>query len=424
FNPLSFEVETLVRTYHPSKRVQDSDGNDVIFQNVRSSRSNDSHLDTEFKAKIPALGYATYWLWLCDNDRDTAVDYAESDVKADGYTIENKYLKVTFSDKDGAIQSMISKEDGTEFVGGEFAIPTVIDNSEPDTWAHNIFKFNKEIAKMQLDSIEVVENGPARAVVRVKHTYNNSYLSQDYILASDSRILRSKCRVMWQEPLTILKMPVTVSGANPVSTYEIPGGIIERPCNGEEEPALTWGDVTAEGKGVAIISDSKYSYDCPGNTLRLTMLRNCIFADHYSDRPAADFAYTDEGLHRFEYAIYPHKGDVTQSGIQQVAAAFNQRPVAIPASYHKGQLPQRESFISVNKPNVVLNAFKHCEDGSGDVIIRLTETDGKPVKAAVVCDIANAGFYADFRKFEVKTFRIDKEGFVTETDFLEGTVEY
>ena len=424
FNPLSFEVETVVRTYHPSQRVQDSDGNDVTFQNVRSSRSNDSHLDTVFNAKIPALGYATFWLYLCENDRNTAVDYAESDVKADGLTIENKYLKVTFDADNGSIASVVSKDDDTEFVGGEFAVPTVIDNSEPDTWAHNIFKFDKEIAKMDFKSIELIEKGPARAVVRVKHTYNNSYLTQDFVLDTESKILRSKCRVLWQEPLTILKMPVTVDGENPVSTYEIPGGIIERPCNGEEEPALTWGDVSANGKGVAIISNAKYSYDCPGNTLRLTMLRNSIFADHYSDRPDADFSYTDEGLHRFEYAIYPHKGTAAESGIQRVAALFNQRPVAIPAGYQKGEFAQKDSFISINKENVVLNAFKLCEDGSGDVIIRLTETDGKPVRAAVVCDAADAGFYADFRKFEVKTFRIDSEGFVTETDFLEGTVEY
>lgn len=424
FNPLSFEVETLVRTYHPSRKVQDSEGNDVVFQNVRSSRSNDSHLDTVFSVKVPALGYAVYWLWLCNSDSDINAEYIASAVTATENTLENEFIKVTFNKEDGSISSFVTKEAGIEFVGGEFCVPTVIDNSEPDTWAHNIFKFDKEIGKMNFKSMELVENGPARAVIRVKHIFNNSYLTQDYILASGSKLLRSKCRVLWQEPLTILKMPVTVGGENPVSTYEIPGGYIKRPCNGEEEPALTWGDVTADGKGVAIISNAKYSYDCPCNTLKLTMLRNCIFADHYSNRPDADFAYTDEGLHNFEYAVYPHAGDVEKSEIQKEAALFNQRPVAIPASYQKGDLSLKESFVKINKSNIVLNAFKRCEDGSGDFILRLCETDGKATKASVICDIINAGFYADFRKFEVKTFRIDKDGFAKETDFMEGTVEY
>ena len=86
-------------------------------------------------------------------------------------------------------------------------------------------------------------------------------------------------------------------------------------------------------------------------------------------------------------------------------------------------MPLKKSFISINKPNIRLEAFKFCEDGSGDVVMRLCETDGKPVKAAIVCDVAEAGFYADFRKLEVKTFRINSEGYVTETNYLEGIVE-
>lgn len=422
FNPLSFEVESAVRTYHPSAKVTDCDGNEVIFQNVRSSRSNDSHLDTEFIAKVPALGYAVYWLWHADSE-GVECSIKESDVSADALTMENKYLKVVFDDKTGGIRSLVSKEDGHEYVGGEFCVPTIIDNSEPDTWAHNIFKFDKEIAKMELKSIELIENGIARAVMRVKHIYNGSYLTQDYILASGSKMLRVKCRTLWQEPLTMLKMPVTIGGESPVSTYEIPAGFIKRPCNGEEEPALTWGDITAEGRGVALISDAKYSYDCPGNTLRLTLLRNSIFADHYSDRPAADFTYTDEGLHRFEYAVYPHKGEAEKSGVQQLSAMLNCKLAAIPSGYHKGSLPAKKSFISIDKPNVSLVAFKQCEDGSGDAIIRLCETEGKPARAAIVCDIINAGFYSDFKKLETKTFRIDKDGYVTETNFLEGIVK-
>lgn len=424
FNPNSFDVDTFVRTYHPSRKVEDSEGNEVIYQNVRSSRSNDSHLDTVFNAKVPALGYSTYWLWHEDSE---FVEYSnpEGSIAATDNSIENKFIKAVFDEKTGGLKSLVTKENGIEYVGGEFCVPTIVDNSEPDTWAHNIFKFDKEVAKMQLKSIELVENGSARAVIRVKHIYNGSYLTQDYILAENAKHLRVKCRVLWQEPLTILKMPVTVDGENPVSTYEIPAAYIKRPCNGEEEPALTWADITAgkdARKGVSIITDSKYSYDCPGNTLRLTMLRNSIFADHYSNRPDADFSYCDEGLHRFEYAVYPHDGEAENSGIQQLSALFNSKPVAVPVSYHKGTMPQKQSFISVNKSNIQLTAFKFCEDGSGDVIIRLCETEGKAVKAAIVCDIIDAGFYADFGKFEVKTFRVNNEGYVTETDFLEGVV--
>ena len=215
-------------------------------------------------------------------------------------------------------------------------------------------------------------------------------------------------------------MPVTVNGNNPISTYEIPGGYIKRECDGDEEPALTWGDVTSDENGVSIMSNAKYSYDCTGNTLRLTMLRNSIFADHYSNRPDADFAYCDEGLQRFLYGIYPHSGNAESSNVQKYADILNNNLVTVPVSYHKGTEKQRKSFISIDKDNIEMIAFKACEDNSGDFILRLRETAGKSVKAAIVCDIINAGFYADFKGQEIKTFRVNKEGFVTEVNFLEG----
>ncbi|MCR5522869.1 MAG: alpha-mannosidase [Clostridia bacterium] len=420
FNPLSFPVKTCVRTYHPSKAVYDDKGRAVVFSNVRSSRSNDSHKDTVFQADIPALGYAVYHLVFDDSDID--VTLADSDVSAGEYYLENSKLKVRFDKSTGAVSSLITKQDNAEHICPGSFVPTVIDNSKPDTWAHNIFKFHDVIGTMKLESIKLIEASGARAVIRTKHTYGKSYLSQDFILGTESESVRVKTRILWQEPLTILKMPVTIPGSNPVSTYEIPGGFIKRPCNGEEEPALTWGDITAEGKGVALISNAKYSYDCPDNTLRLTMLRNSIFADHYSDRPEADFEYCDEGLQNFEYAIYPHSGNAETSDVQKEADILNNQPVTVPLGYHKGSGQQRKSFITVEKENIKLTAFKKCEDASGDYIIRLAETQGVPCKTAVMCDIINAGFFADFGPLEIKTFRVDSGGYVTETDFLEGIV--
>lgn len=429
FNPHSWDIEAPVRTYHPSKRVEDWQHNQIPHQNVRSSRSNDTHNDTEFIAKVPAMGYAVYWLWLIDFDNDEEYDFeGQTDVKAtslNGISIENKHLSVRFNGETGGIDSLLSKDDGCEYAGKEnFCVPTVFNNEKPDTWAHNIFYFDEVLGTMKLESIELVEAGPVRSVVRTKHSYNKSVLIQDFILASEQKSLRVKCKAIWQEPLTILKMPFPLDGADGISTYEIPAGFIKRPCNGEEEPALKWGDLTAEAggkrRGITVMSDSKYSYSCPENELRITLLRNSIFADHFSYRPAANFNYTDEGVQRFEYGIYPHSGDVCPQEATRAAELFACRPTVIPVSYHKGSLPQTKSFITVDVPNVIVTAVKLCEDGSGDGIIRCCETSGKTTRAMIKCDIFEAAFYADFNGNEIKTFRVDKDGFVTQTDFLEG----
>lgn len=424
FNPHSYEVELPVRTYHPSKAVTDCDGNEVLFQNVRSSRSNDNHLDTLFMAKVPPFGYATYWLEM-DGDAK-----AEKELSGEqNFFMENEFMAVELDSETGYIKSLVDKKSGVEYAGDKFlAIPTVINDENTDTWAHMVFKFHEVKGLMELVNIERVENGALRSVIRTKHKFGDSYLTQEFILAKGQKTLRVDCKAMWQEKFTMLKFAFPVGGEKEISTYEIPCGFIKRPCNGEEEPALNWADLTVNknGKraGLSVMSDSKYSYDCPGAELRLTALRNVIFADHYSDRPAADFNFTDEGLNRFSYGIFLHEGEAESSDIVKEAHLFNNNIVAVPESYHKGELEQKDCFLYTNLDNVVITALKRCEDGSGDLIVRLYETKGiDSSRGYIMSKLFDNGFWYDIGKHEIKTFRIDRETNVTEVNFLEGIVK-
>ena len=424
FNPHSYEVEYPVRMYHPSKSVTDSEGNEVSFQNVRSSRSNDSHLDTLFLAKVKPFGYNTFWL---EPDHQA---YAPKQLdNTDDLFMENEYISVEFDSATGYIKSLVDKATGEDLANDKFlAIPTVIDDESTDTWAHNVFKFHKVKGIMELVSIERVESGALRSVIRTKHKFNDSYLTQEFVLAKKQKTLRVDCKAMWQEKFTMLKFAFPVGGNDEISTYEIPAGFIKRPCNGEEEPALNWADltVTKNGKrcGISIMSDSKYSYDCPGAELRLTALRNVIFADHYSDRPVADFDFTDEGLNRFSYGIYLHAGEAESSDIVKEAHIFNNNLVAVPESYHKGELPQSNCFLYTNLDNVQITALKRCEDGSGDLIIRLYETKGiDDSKGYLMSELFDNGFWFDIKKHEIKTFRVDRDTRVRDINFLEGIVK-
>ena len=428
FNPLSFPIKVPVRTYHPSKQVKDDAGNDVIFSNVRSSRSNDSHLDTVFIADVSAVGYAVYWLKPCWNENsDLPEVHIDTDVSAHDFSMENEYLKVSFDEYTGFITSLVDKKSGYNYASEDkpIAVPTVISDSKTDTWAHMVFRFHDIKGIMKLEKIELVEDGNARAVIRTRHSFGGSYLVQDFILASGQRILRSKCKALWTEDFTLLKMSFPVGGENRINTYEIPGAYIKRPTNGEEEPAGRWGAISFDDGGrrtLALLNDSKYSYDCPDNDLRLTVIRNVIFADHYSNRPAANFNFTDEGIQRFEYGVFVCDGEAEKSDIMNEAAMFNIRPAAVPESFHKGVLPQRKGFLSVDRDNIIMTALKFCEDGSGDCVARFYETRGEDTRAHIVCEMLNADFNVDFGHNEIKTLRISKDGEVRETDFLEDVV--
>ncbi len=424
FNPLSFDVNVPVRVLYPSSEVKNDKGENVTFSNVRSSRSNDSHLDTMFMAHVPALGYATFRLTRCGEKMCTP----NTEIKAHGYTMENANLKVSFDEHTGTIISLLDKNSGVDYASPEkpIAVPTVISDSETDTWAHNVFTFHKKAGEMALEKIELVEDGGVRAVIRTKHTFGNSYLTQDFILAEGQKTLRVKCKALWTENFTLLKMSFPIKGTELINTYEIPGAFIKRPTNGEEEPAGKWGAITFTDNGrhtLALVNDSKYSYDCPDNDLRLTVIRNVISADHYSDRPAANFNFTDEGIQRFEYGVYTCEGEAETSDIENEAVKFNIRPVTVPMSFHKGTLPQKKSYLSVDRDNVIMTAFKLCEDGSEELIMRFYETRGIDTTAHITCECFGVDFTAEFGHNQIKTFRVKKDGSVAETNFLEGIAE-
>ena len=97
--------------------------------------------------------------------------------------------------------------------------------------------------------------------------------------------------------------------------------------------------------------------------------------------------------------------------------------VDVPDGFHKSPRPQRAGFITVKDDNIIMTALKLCEDGSGDAVMRFYESRGRETRTFIVCDMLDAGFFADFLPFETKTFRIGKDGRATEVNFLEGIVK-
>jgi alpha-mannosidase len=217
FNPYSYEIEIPVRVHHPSSSVKNSDKKDVLFQNVRASRSNDSHLDTLFMAKVKPFGYATYWLEKAEDLK------AEKEVSCEqNFFMENEHIMVVFDKETGYIKNLVNKENGVEYASENFiAIPTVINDDKTDTWAHNVFKFHEVKGFMELVSIKRVEDGALRSVIRTVHKFNESYLTQDFILAKNQKTLRVDCKAMWQEKFSLLKMSFAVGGEEEISTYEV-----------------------------------------------------------------------------------------------------------------------------------------------------------------------------------------------------------
>jgi alpha-mannosidase len=269
FNALGFDREIPVTAILDADYVEDAEHNPVPCQIVAASRhAFQDRGDTRFLAKVPALGYALFWMTREKYNPpafpDTGVRGSETGWGA--LCIENSNLRVEFCAKTGGIAKLIDKRSNRVVNSETMAIPTVIDDAKSDTWAHHIFKFHDIKGTMRLERIRLTEAGPVRACVEVKHTFGNSYLIQKFSVEAGQSKIVIEAKAMWNEPLTMLKLPLPLAGTEEISTYEIPNGFIKRPCGGDEEPGLSWADLTvtdANGKrhGVAVMSDSKYSYD-------------------------------------------------------------------------------------------------------------------------------------------------------------------
>jgi len=428
FNALGFEREIPVTAILDADYLEDADGHPVPCQIVTASRHAFADRgDTRFLAKVPALGYALFWMTREKHSPsafpDTGVRGSEAGWGA--LCIENSNLRVEFCPKTGGIAKLIDKRSNRVVNSGIMAVPTVIDDHESDTWAHKIFKFHDVKGTMQLERIRLIEAGPVRATVEVKHSFGNSYLLQRFSVEAKQNRIVVEAKAMWNEPLTMLKLPLPLIGSDEISTYEIPNGYIKRPCDGDEEPGLSWADLAVTDKdgkrhGVSVMSDSKYSYDCPGTQLRLTVIRNTVYADEHALRSDRELNYTDEGLQRFTWAIYPHEGEAEQSDVIREAACLNNPAIVQAESYHPGGLSGRMSLIQINQPNILMTAYKLCEDGSGDLVVRCYEAQGKDTRAQITLPQVNTTIEADFGKFEVKTFRVNQAGKVRQVDFLEG----
>jgi alpha-mannosidase len=128
----------------------------------------------------------------------------------------------------------------------------------------------------------------------------------------------------------------------------------------------------------------------------------------------------DRGIQTFTYALYPWAGSFAESNVVREAYELNVPVMAVPGAGGEG------SLFSLNAANIVIEAVKPAEDGSGDVILRLYEAKhmatgctlvvGLPVKAASETDMMeeNAAPLScaynkvplEFRPFEIKTVRL------------------
>ncbi|MCR5682692.1 MAG: hypothetical protein K6G29_09610, partial [Clostridiales bacterium] len=385
-------------------------GHPIRCQLVRAPRTNgrDDKWEIGFLVNLPPLGYTTLRAFY-----EGEPDAFENTLSTGEDFIENEILRLTFDPATGELVSIYDKAAEREYL----ASPTrteLIDETDSDTWAHGIREFKKVTDTFADGEIRLLESGPARATMRTYTRGANTVVRRDYSLLQGSAEIFVKTQVDFREHHRMLKIRLPVKAENPRAFCEIPFGWIERPTDGTEQVCHRWTALYGEdGLGLAMLNDSKYSFDADGSTLTLTVLRGAIWADHYGTRDDL-CEYMDQGIHEFTYAIYP-AAEEHKYLLARRAAELNAAPFAVLETFHKGALPTSYAGIRALPENIVVTAVKKHED-SDAVVIRAYECEGRDTEAEFT--VFGKTFNAPFGHRAAKTFVIDENG-VRPCNFLE-----
>ncbi len=147
-------------------------------------------------------------------------------------------------------------------------------------------------------------------------------------------------------------------------------------------PMDGWVDVSASGRGLAVLVDGlrEYElYDDESRTLGVTLLR-CVGVlsggeeiPHVQETPGAQC----QGTHTFRYALYPHTGDWQDAKVWKQALEYQARLTAVEVGdlerSRSIETPQRSlplvhSFASISDDRLAPSALKREEKGSGLVL--------------------------------------------------------
>ncbi|HPP59605.1 MAG TPA: glycoside hydrolase family 38 C-terminal domain-containing protein [Candidatus Hydrogenedens sp.] len=434
-NPLAWPVKQPVYVPEIIKRglnvdnveLVDDEQNCCPIQTIQSSFPGSKKY--VFIADVPSMGYRVYFARSeCETHREIHklglkpyLPPHPPEVKKD--TLENDHWYIEFDTIRGGISKLYDKQHKVDVLNHSAKVVPIVDSS--DTWSHDVSEYSVEAGKFKLTDMFIKERGEVLASIVQEFEYNNSKVVQEIILYKDIADIDVSLDILWLEKYAVLKWFANTRIRHGTATYEVPYGIQVRPCNGEEEPAQQWVDLsgTIDDKpyGFAVLTTDNYAYDIKDNIIRVTLLRSPAYAHHEPNRYTAEANYPiiDQGWHHQKLRLFPHADDWRKTRIVKSAWELNVPLIAHLEPTHKGNREQSATLLGTEAENILISVVKKGENNK-DLIIRAYETHGYETTTNLHLFFAQLVFPLIFKPYEIKTVRINMmNGKITETNLLE-----
>lgn len=282
--------------------------------------------------EIPQMGLKLYRI-VPESDAHAATPSAVRAGMSPRPFLDNEFLRVEVDPHTGHLARVYDKQNHREAltVGGAslVALEDTAEQARKSTgeYAGPAWDLGLTGKKWEVDkaaTVEVTEQGPVRATVRIVHRFRDSEFTQEVSLIAGVPRVDVKMTAAWYERSTLLKIVFQVNASSTKVSAEIPYGAIERDQSGAESVMGKWVDISDGDYGVAILNNGRNGYDATHDVIRLSAIRG----------PWAPDPRADEGLHTFSYSIYPHRQGWREGKVVFQADAFNSPLMALQEPAH------------------------------------------------------------------------------------------
>lgn len=326
---------------------------------------------TEFLARIQVPGHRSLVL---QRSSRTAVEA----VPASGLELANDLVRYRFS-TDGRLTSAVLLADGQELLSAP-ANDLALFEDRPHNW--DAWDIDEQVRLSPRGGLVVttiqLSRGPAFSEITLTGTVGGSRVDQTIRLRPGSARLDFITKIDWQERHKLLRVHFPTNLVADGFTGEVQYGHVVRPTHRNttwdsaryEVCCHRWADLSERTRGVALLNDAKYGYDCRGGILGLSLLRAPTEPD-----PIADI-----GIHRFTYAFLPHQGDLFEApAVRAEATMLNAGVLLVP----EVAAPDLSLPVQVEGDGLELAVLKAAEDGLG-LIVRVIENRGARARGRLV----------------------------------------
>ena len=402
FNPLPWKRKALVEHYtdrNPSglpgreiTHIAAKDGTKVPLQWRPSASMSNFVQRISAWVDLPPCGYKVFQ--LAHGDAPKAEDFRTN------FTVSNSGFGI----------SSIKAEDGSELLASPVGLVAIADTA--DTWAHGINEFRQEMGRPMLLSSTVIETGPVTRVTRQIARWMDSEIILDIAQFAGLDFLELRFVIDWHQQEQMLKLEIPTAVAQPRFFAKVPGQVLERKANGEEEPYQDWGAVQGtigdNDYTLALLNNQTYSYDCLNGLFRTVLIRSAPFARHNPAKvPHNDNnAWQDQGRQERTFWLVGGKGAYTNLSLDRRAEELQTPAEYVQDSAHKGSEPWEQSFLEIMPSSVWVLAIKRPEGAQDGTIIRVQERAGKAVQATLKSSALGLDHTVDLHAWELKTLLV------------------